>query len=168
MPVEKVNALGKRDLRELTEASQVAIRDGSGFGWDEAPTRQVLERYWRGVLAVPTRTLFVARLDKAICGSIQLVAPPPNKAMWSFTAEIDTHFVVPWGRGHGCAKELVEAAEAEARAEGFRVLNLSVPATQSAAIKLYESLAYKRWGTLPRYARLKGEYVPGHYYTKDL
>lgn len=168
MPVAKVKELSRRELRDLADATEAAIRDGSGFGWVEPPPRDVLQRYWRGVLAVPTRTLFVARLENVICGSIQLVEPPPYKEMWSFAASVDTHFVAPWARGHGLARELVEAAEKEARARGFKVLNLSVTATQTAAIQLYESLGYRRWGTLPKYALMRGDFIAGHYYTKDL
>jgi len=37
-----------------------------------------------------------------------------------------------------------------------------------AAIGLYESLGYVRWGTHPVYARVDGRIVPGHYYYKLL
>lgn len=166
--IEKIGELSKRDLSELTDATEAAIVDGSGFGWVDAPAREVLERYWKGVLVVPTRTLFVARLDGVICGSIQLVEPPPNKEMWSFAAAIDTHFVAPWARGHGRARELVETAEGEARRRGYKVLNLSVTATQKRAIEIYEAGGYTRWGTHPKFALVRGEYIPGHFYTKDL
>ena len=166
--IEKLTRLSKRDLAELIDATEAAISDGSGFGWVDAPAREVLERYWKGVLVVPTRTLFVARLDGVICGSIQLVEPPANKEMWSFAAAFDTHFVAPWARGHGRARELVEAAEAEARGKGYRVLNLSVATTQTRAIEIYEAGGYLRWGTHPKYALVRGQYIPGHYYTKDL
>ena len=95
MAVDKVKKLSKRDLTELTDASEAAIRDGSGFGWVEVPPRAVLERYWRGVLVVPTRSLFLARFESVVCGSVQLVEPPKNKEVWSFAATIDTHFVAP-------------------------------------------------------------------------
>ncbi|MCZ6721904.1 MAG: GNAT family N-acetyltransferase [Proteobacteria bacterium] len=168
MAVDKVKKLSKRDLTELTDASEAAIRDGSGFGWVEVPPRAVLERYWRGVLVVPTRSLFLARFENVVCGSVQLVEPPKNKEVWSFAATIDTHFVAPWARGHGLAHDLVDAAEAEAVTQGYQVLNLSVTATQTQAIQLYEGIGYMRWGTLPRYALVKGKFVPGHFYTKDL
>jgi ribosomal protein S18 acetylase RimI-like enzyme len=58
--------------------------------------------------------------------------------------------------------------EEKARAVGFRVLNLDVRETQTAAIALYESLGYVRWGTHPNYARVKGRTIRGFYYTKNL
>jgi RimJ/RimL family protein N-acetyltransferase len=43
-----------------------------------------------------------------------------------------------------------------------------VRATQERAIQIYEESGYVRWGTLPRYARVAGEYVEGYFYTKNL
>ena len=40
--------------------------------------------------------------------------------------------------------------------------------TQKAAIQLYESVGYTRWGTHPAYARVAGRIIPGHYYFKRL
>jgi len=55
-----------------------------------------------------------------------------------------------------------------ARALGYQVLNLDVRETQEAAIRLYESLGYHRWGEHPSYARVGGRTVRGIYYTKLL
>ena len=56
---------------------------------------------------------------------------------------------------------LTLAVEEEARREGFTILTLDVRETQEAAIKLYESLGYERWGINPYYARVHGAYVRG-------
>ena len=48
------------------------------------------------------------------------------------------------------------------------MLNLDLRDTQRAAIRLYESLGYRRWGTHPCYAQVEGRVVPGHYYYKRL
>ena len=166
--VQKVSKLSKRDLRELCEAASGAIEDGAGFGWVRAPAPDVFERYWRGVVMVPERTLFIARLDGVVAGSVQLVSAPRQKEAWAFGCLVDTHFVAPWARGHGLAKALLEAAEGEARTKKFDVINLSVRETQDAAIKLYESLGFRRWGTHPKYAKVEGKTIAGHYYCKDL
>ena len=55
-----------------------------------------------------------------------------------------------------------------ARDAGLRVLNLDVRETQEAAIKLYNSLDYRRWGMHPHYAWLDGGWVTGYFYHKDL
>lgn len=166
--VEKVSKLNKRALSELCAAASEAIEDGAGFGWLRPPPSQDFERYWKGVVLVPERTLFVGRLDGVIGGSVQLVSPPPQKEAWAFACLIDTHFVAPWARGHGMARALLEQVEADARARDFKVINLSVRETQDAAVSLYETLGFKRWGTHPKYALVDGETVAGHYYCKEL
>ena len=59
-------------------------------------------------------------------------------------------FVAPWARGHGLGRGIVLEIERLARARlGLVVLNLDLRDTQKAAIRLYESLGYRRWGTHP-------------------
>ncbi|HEX7966612.1 MAG TPA: GNAT family N-acetyltransferase [Stellaceae bacterium] len=166
--VEPLEAFSRTDLEDLCDAAEAAIKGGGGFGWLQAPPRHIMENYWRGVLLVPERRLFVARLDGTICGSAQLVRPPRNNEAQSFAAQVISNFIAPWARGHGLARQLVVAVEDAARAAGFAVLNLDVRDTQGAAIQLYESLGYERWGTHPCYARVEGEVVPGHFYYKRL
>ena len=48
------------------------------------------------------------------------------------------------------------------------MLNLDVRATQEAAIQLYESLGYHRWGVHPDYARVAGVVIAGYFYYKRL
>src|SRR3546814_12778072 len=76
--VEKVAALSDDELDELCEAAEKAILDGNGFGWLTPPPRRVPERYWRGVLLMPQRDLFVARLAAASVRSPRLLRPPPT------------------------------------------------------------------------------------------
>lgn len=166
--VERIESFNERDLADLCDASETAILEGGGFGWLKPPPRRTLERYWSGVLLVPERVLFVGRYDGTIAGSAQLVRPPRNNEAQSFAASITTNFVAPWARGYGLARELTLAVENAAREEGFAVLTLDVRASQTAAIQLYESLDYERWGTNPAYARVDGKLIAGHYYAKRL
>lgn len=156
------------DLHDLCEATELAIEDGGGFGWVEVPGREVLERYWRGVLAVPGRSLVVGRLDGVIAGSTQVVRPPPNNEAQRFAAAVSTSFVAPWARGHGLARRMLEQAEAIARAERFEILTFDCRESQAAAIKLCHTLGYVHWGTNPVYARIGGRLVPGHFFYKLL
>jgi ribosomal protein S18 acetylase RimI-like enzyme len=166
--VEKVKELEGEDLADLCDAAEVAILDGGGFGWLRPPPRDIMERYWRGVILVPERILFVGRLDGTIGGSAQLYLPPRNNEAQAAIATITTNFVAPWARGHGMARELTLACETEARDRGVRFINLDVRETQDAAIQLYESLGYERWGANPNYAFVSGRTVTGYYYTKRL
>lgn len=164
----KVEKFGPGELVELCTATVEAIRDGIGFGWVRPPSKQRLEAYWRGVLLVPERVLFVGRADGSVAGSVQLVKPAPNFEAGHFTCHIDTHFVAPWARGHGLARMLLEAAESEARGSGFSVMRLDVRATQDRAITLYEHCGYERWGMLDRYHKVNGEMIAGYFYVKSL
>lgn len=166
--IERMSEFRHADLTELSQATEDAIREGIGFNWVVPPGRDVMENYWKGVLIVPERVLFAARLDGVLAGSIQLVKPGISKETSAFAASIEGHFVAPWARGHGIAKALLEAAEREARAHGFTSLRLSVRQTQEAAIKLYEESDYVRWGTLPDYEFVSAKMIAGYFYYKNL
>jgi ribosomal protein S18 acetylase RimI-like enzyme len=169
-PAVAIEALEKfrgTDLDDLCDAASDASRDG-GFGWIEPPPRDVMERFWRGVLMIPGRHLFVARLDGTIAGSVQLAEPPANNEAQSFQAAITMAFVAPWARGRGLARGLMAAAETRARARGFTLLSLDLRETQSAAIALFRSRGFALWGTNPHYARVGGRMVAGLYFTKLL
>jgi ribosomal protein S18 acetylase RimI-like enzyme len=166
--VQSLESFNETDLDDLCNATAAAIIDGGGFGWVRAPSRETLERYWQGVVLVPERILFVARLGGTIAGSAQLVRQAKNNEAQAFAAQLTGSFVAPWARGHGLARMVVQEAEEVARSQGFKVLNLDVRATQKAALQLYESLGFTHWGTHPAYAMVNGEIVAGHYYYKRL
>jgi len=166
--VEWLEELRKNELEDLCHATEEAILDGNGFGWLRPPERAVMENYWRGVLLVPQRNLIVARLDGVIVGSAQLVTPPANNEARAFAGQVTTIFLAPWARGHDLAQSLMIAIEARARAEGFAVLELDIRATQTAAMKLFEQVGFKRWATKEKYACVDGDYIAGHYYVKEL
>ncbi len=166
--VERVTELHEDDLSALCEATNAAILDGGGFGWVNPPGQQALERYFRGVMLVPERELFVGRADGVITGSAQLVRQPRNNEAQSFAASIMHSFVAPFARGNGLARLMMLRIEDRARTLNYRVLNLDVRETQEAAITLYESLGYERWGVHPHYARVRGQTVRGFFYMKSL
>ncbi len=166
--VEMVTALSPGDMDDLCDATDAAIKDGGGFGWVKLPAREILESYWQGVITVPSRSLYVARLDGAICGTAQLVAPPKNNEAQSFAVTMTTNFVAPWARKYGIARLLIEGVEQAAREEGFSVINLDVRETQTAAIALYESMGYVCYGTHPFYAKVENEIIKGRCYYKTI
>lgn len=166
--VEPLEEVSDEDLEDLCDAAESAILDGGGFGWLKPPPRAVLGRYFRGVVLVPERHLFVGRLDGRVAASVQLQEPPRNNEALAHSATLTTLFVAPWARGHGISPRLVQAVETRAAELGYMILNLDLRATQEAAIHLYENQGFKRWGTNPTYALVDGELIPGHYYSKQL
>ena len=168
LAAERITELNDDDMQALCEATTAAILDGGGFGWVNAPGRQALERYFRGLMMVPERSLFIGRLNGTIVGATQMVRPPRNNEAQAMSATLMHSYVAPYARGHGLARMLTQAVENSARAMGYQVLNLDVRETQTAAISLYESMGFLHWGTHPYYARVGGRTVRGYFYTKKL
>lgn len=168
LDVERVAEMSEHDMAELCEATDAAIIEGGGFGWVEPQGRAALERHFRGVLLVPERELFIARLDGMVVGSAQLVRPPRNNEAQAFAATLTHAYIAPYARGHGLARLMISKVEERAASLGHRVLNLDVRETQKTAIAVFEALGYIRWGTHPAYARVRGQTVAGHFYYKLL
>ncbi len=63
--IGKLDAFEGNDLGDLCDATETAILAGGGFGWLRPPPRDVLERYWRGVVLVPERMLFVGAAGRS-------------------------------------------------------------------------------------------------------
>jgi ribosomal protein S18 acetylase RimI-like enzyme len=166
--VERVRSFTDQDLHALCEATHAAIIDGGGFGWVTPPERRALEAYFRGVLLVPERELFVARLNGEIVGSAILVRPPRNNEAQAFAASLMHSYIAPYARGHGLARLLTTSVEDRARELGYHVLNLDVRETQAVAIAMYESHGYIRWGEHPEYALVRGKSIAGYFFYKRL
>jgi ribosomal protein S18 acetylase RimI-like enzyme len=166
--IERCHRLKSSELDQLCEATEEAIRDGIGFNWQEPPSRETLEKYWQGVLLIPERELFLARLDGVIAGAIQGIKPSKRQETTAFALSITEHFVTPWARGYGIAKALLNAAEQSAAMQGYSQIRLSVRSTQKAAIHLYEAQGYHCWGILKKHELVNGVMVAGHYFSKDI
>ncbi|MFT8646471.1 MAG: GNAT family N-acetyltransferase, partial [Gluconacetobacter sp.] len=165
---ERVQSLTEDELQALCEATDAAILDGGGFGWLNVPGRQAMERYFRGLLMVPERMLFVVRLDGVIVGGTQLVRPPRNNEAQAMSATLMHLYVAPYARGRGLGRLLLLEAEQCARAMGYQILNLDVRETQEAAIRLFRAFGFYQWGTHPSYARADGRTMRGLFFTKRL
>jgi ribosomal protein S18 acetylase RimI-like enzyme len=168
LSVDRISVFSEEDLLALCEATDAAIIDGGGFGWVSPPGRQVIESYFRGLLMVPEREIYVGRVDGVIVGSTQLVRPPRNNEAQAMAATITQAFVAPYARRLGLARMMVLRVEERARAMGYQVLNLDVRETHVGAIALYEGLGYLRWGTHPAYARVGGQMISGVFFYKLL
>jgi ribosomal protein S18 acetylase RimI-like enzyme len=166
--VDRIATFTEEDLLALCEATDAAIIDGGGFGWVTPPGRQVIESYFRGLLMVPEREIYVGRVDGVIVGSTQLVRPSRNNEAQAMAATITQAFVAPYARRLGLARMMALRVEERARAMGYQVLNLDVRETHVGAIALYEGLGYVRWGEHPAYARIGGQMIAGVFFHKLL
>lgn len=170
--IKTLDSNNKKLLIELCSATLDTIRDNNGFniGFSNKYNNDVdeIEKYFQGVTLIPERTLYVALFNNSVAGSIQLVKQPPSYETMSFACSFDNHFVAPWARGHGIARKLIEYAEKDAKESGHSMIKISVRSTRNAAIKLYESLGFKKWGELERYEKVLGKYVSGQFFYKDI
>ena len=156
------------DLADLCNITEQAINAGGGFGWLKVPPREVLIKYWKGILLIPYRKIIVGRLNKVIAGTSQLIFNPPNNEAQQNSSNIVSHFVAPWARGFGLAKPMIDVAEQQSIEFGSRFIQLDIRETHEAAIKLFESKGYKRWGINPYYALVEGKNLKGYYYYKKI
>ena len=156
--VERVTKFRTGDLNDLCDAADLAIRDGGGFGWVDPPPRDVMERYWKGVLIVPERHLFVPSWTasspvRPACrpAAQQRGAGPFRPAHHVLRRPLGARprpcpQAGPGGRDGGAGNRLPG-------------LNLDVRETQRAAIALYKAMG-QHWGTHPFYAIVRGQALP--------
>jgi len=175
LPKEKINisvdsleTISNTDLADLCYNTEQAIKAGGGFGWITVPPREVLKKYWNGMLLVNTNTLIVGRLNGDIAGSLQLSFYPPNNEAQKTIAKIQSHFIAPWARGYGLAKTMIDYAIVKSKENNKQSIQLDIRETQTAAIKLFESKGFIKWGENPAYAFVNGSSIKGYYYYKNI
>jgi len=166
--VETLHSISDLDLADLCNITEQAIRAGGGFGWLKVPPRKVLNKYWTGLVVVQSRILVVGRLNNAIAGTLQLGLQSPNNEAQKDIATITSHFVAPWARGYGLAKNMIDHAETKAKENSIFCIQLDIRETQEAAIQLFKSKGYEQWGTNPSYAQIEGNIIKGLYFYKKI
>ena len=166
--VDTLKTISNTDLADLCYNAEQAIKAGGGFGWITVPHRDVLKKYWNGMLLVNTNTLIVGRLNGDIAGSLQLYFYPPNNEAQKSIARIQSHFVAPWARGYGLAKAMIDYAILKSKENNKNCIQLDIRETQIAAIQLFESKGFVRWGLNPAYAFVNGNPIKGYYYYRKI
>ena len=166
--VEILKKISDLDLADLCNISEQAINAGGGFGWLKVPPRDTLNKYWKGSVIVQNKILIVGRLNDAIAGTLQLVFHPHNNEAQKNNININSHFVAPWARGYGLAKKMIDQAEIVAKKNGAKCVHLDIRETQEAAIQLFKSKGYVKWGENPNYAFIHGKVIKGLYFYKNI
>ena len=166
--VESLKEVSETDLADLCNITEQAIKAGGGFGWLTIPPIETLKKYWNGLVVVQNRILIVGRLNEAIAGTLQLALQPTNNEAQKKIINISSHFVAPWARGHGLAKNMIDYAENTAKEKGASCVQLDIRETQEAAIQLFKSKGYEQWGSNPSYAVVEGKTISGLYFYKNI
>ena len=166
--VESLSSISDIDLADLCNISEQAIKAGGGFGWLSVPPREILKKYWNGLVLINTKKLIVGRLNNAIAGTLQIAFQPPNNEAQKNITQIQSHFVAPWARGYGLAKAMIDFAEEISKENNCTCLQLDIRETQDAAIHLFKSKGFIQWGENPKYALIDGKFIKGLYFYKNL
>ena len=166
--VDTLEKISNTDLADLCYNTEQAIKAGGGFGWITVPPRDVLKKYWNSMLLVSTNTLIVGRLNGDIAGSMQLSFYPTSNEAQKNISNIKSHFVAPWARGYGLAKAMIDYAILKSKENSKINIQLDIRETQTAAIQLFESKGFIRWGENPTYAFVNGNPIRGYYYYRNL
>ena len=96
------------------------------------------------LVAAPGSVVFLARLDGAIVGTLTLVLYriPTGLKAWIEDVVVDGS-----ARGHGVGDSLNQAALAEARSRGVKVVSLTSRPSREAANRLYQRIGVTRRDT---------------------
>ena len=104
----------------------------------------------------------------AVAGALQLSFESLNNEAQKNISQIQSHFVAPWARGYGLAKSMIDFAEASSKENNVKCVQLDIRETQDAAINLFKSKGFVKWGENPYYAFINGKFIKGLYYYKNI
>lgn len=121
-------------------AAMVALEESS-FSTDRMARRHFL-RFLRG----QGSAVLVAEVDDRFAGYVLVLFRANTKS-----ARIYSVAVSPTARGRGVGEQLVQAAEAAARARHRQLMRLEVRPDNQAAIRLYERQGYRQFGHFPAF-----------------
>lgn len=157
MPSElDVRRLGPGEVREQLDALAAVLHDcvdgGASVGYMAPFSRDDAHAAFANFVAeaeAGRRLVLAAFAGGELVGTVQVILElPPNQP---HRAEIAKLLVHRSARGRGVARRLMEAAEAEARAEGKTLLVLDA-VTGGDAARLYDRLGWTTVGVIPDYA----------------
>jgi len=143
----------ERRQDELGALLHACVQDGASVGFVLPYALSDAHAFWAGnvlpAVRAGTRTLWVARVDGAMAGTVQLDCDtPPNQP---HRAEVRKLLVHPQYRRRGVGRTLMRALEQHAGAVRRRLLTLDTR-TGDHAEPLYAALGYQRAGIIPEFA----------------
>ncbi|MDP1774282.1 MAG: N-acetyltransferase, partial [Methylobacter sp.] len=136
----------------LADLDQLVALEKTCFDTDQLSRRSF--KHW---ISAEHRALLVAEqtIESGRTGSLPVATLPPSMAVGyvliiyhpgTRLARVYSLAVAPTQRGTGVAKLLMSAGEQAATDAGRLYLRLEVSVDNTAAIKLYESLGYQKFG----------------------
>lgn len=167
--IERLKELTDDHIQGLGDLLEDCVEGGASVSFMSPLTRKRAVEFWSRVgeaVAAGKRALLVARDDRGICGTVQLIFDlPENQPHRADLAKMLVHRRV---RRRGLGADLMRAAESIARDCGKTLLVLDT-VTSSDAARLYERLGWIRVGDIPNFALMPdGAPCSTTYYYRDL
>jgi ribosomal protein S18 acetylase RimI-like enzyme len=156
--IESLTAGAARRARAaLIALLRNVVDDGASVGFLPPLAETEAGQYWDTVAAAVAeggRLLWIARVaGEGVVGTVQLDLE--QRANGDHRAELMKLMVHTRARRRGIGRELMRAAEAEARRNGRTTLFLDTRRGDPSEV-LYRSLGWELAGSIPRYARSAG------------
>jgi ribosomal protein S18 acetylase RimI-like enzyme len=120
----------------LTDLDQLVALEKACFDTDQLSRRSF--KHW---ITAEHRALLIAEQKTVVTGYVLIIYHPGTRL-----ARVYSLAVAPEQRGTGIAKLLMSAGEQAANDAGRLYLRLEVSIDNTAAIRLYESLGYRKFG----------------------
>lgn len=151
MRLQRLDATATHWLPDLMALLQDTVEDGASVGFLAPLSADEAQTHWLGVLAdLDGRfQLWIAEDNGQLLGTVQLACC--GKANGRHRAEVQKLMVATAARGQGIARRLMDAVEAQARADGISLLVLDTQ-KGSAAETVYARLGWARAGEIPDFA----------------
>jgi len=153
----KIHRVAREDFAAvetgLADILADGVNGGAAISFMQPYSRDDGLRFWRDKVfpdvASGRRVLFVAHLDGALVGTVQIdVAQPPNQPHRCELAKMIVH---SRARRKGVGRRLMAAVEAHAKSIGKTLITLDTR-TGDKAEGLYASVGFQRAGVIPHYA----------------
>ena len=141
----------KKDIPAMTAIWNRVVEDGIAFPQTEPMTLAEAEAFFAEQTACG-----VAETDDGVVG--MYILHPNNIGRCGHISNA-SYAVAPEARGTGVGESLVRHCLAQAKAEGFRLIQFNaVVATNTAARHLYEKLGFVQVGIIPGGFRMEDRY----------
>jgi GNAT superfamily N-acetyltransferase len=150
--IEQLDRMTDSDREQLTDVLVDCVEGGASVSFMAPLDREKATDFWRSVSALRIlgkRLVLVARDDRGICGTVQVILDLPENQ--PHRGDIAKMLVHRRARRIGVAAALLQAAEDAARAEGRTLLVLDT-VTGSDAERVYSRAGWIKVGDVPNYA----------------
>jgi L-amino acid N-acyltransferase YncA len=131
------------DREAMWDIFQAVIATGDTLPFSDGLDHETFCKHWFG-----EQVSYVAEAEAAVVGMYKFGANYPGRGSHVASA---TYLVRPVAQGKGIGRALVEHSLAQAKDQGFLVMQFNyVVSTNATAVELYKKLGFAIAGTLPK------------------